>query len=280
MRTLATSRSFGSEGSITCELTRREAVGSSDLFGGLRSIQRVVLRRKRVPAFIARRLIGIVMNEPRSIDEPPSALRAIGAIEVALRHEQALRSRTEGLTWIIWGLVMAPLVLVWQWPVVYQVVVGVSWVLATFLWVPWFLLGAAATWALWRTAAIASPSMEERPQAGLRVTLGYLLFAGIVWASLWFMAVSPSPNTIAMFTIGTVWLGFGALNPFHMTTIGRKVSLAVGALTLVVGLALVLALARAPSGGQEVSHHLETLVTLSTLTLLPFIGGLWQALRG
>ena len=95
-----------------------------------------------------------------------AAREAIPLLQRALTYEDSLRSRTEGLTWALWGVVLGLVFFMYA----SMGAMGHDappWV--GFLWIGWFLVGSAITWALWKTAALPLGGGARRP-AGILVT--------------------------------------------------------------------------------------------------------------
>jgi hypothetical protein len=198
-----------------------------------------------------------------------------------MRHEDGLRARTEGLTWIVWGMSIVPMILVWP-AVLYLVGSDVSPLASIVLIPPWILMGGLASYALWRTAALAEPALHERRQAGLRVVLGYLgilLAAGLVGSALAVLGALPytHPDVIVMSYVGIVWSVTGLWNPFGLSQEGKRISLVVGLATFAAAITMIPILGSMP---RAAANAVAPLVALLTMCALPFAAGARQALRG
>src|SRR5438552_1798189 len=102
------------------------------------------------------------MPEPANAD----ALSVTAAIQTLQRYEgfeARLYLRTEGMTWMLWGLVAAGIFLTYQ--AVAPFVAGHDFLLVAFLWMPWSAAGVLATVALWRGARAANPGPATREDA-------------------------------------------------------------------------------------------------------------------
>jgi hypothetical protein len=211
---------------------------------------------------------------------PLSVESALQTLAASMRHEDALRSRTEGLTWMVWAMAIVPMVLAWP---AATAVAGDAppWALLVLI-PPWFVLGGVASYVLWRTAALADPGLHQRRQAGLRVVLGYaglsvlVALAGAGLAALGWLPYT-HPDAIAMCYAGIVWMVTGLWNPFGLSAQGRRISRLVGAITF---LAALLAMAALPAVPRATADVAAPLLALATLCGLPFAAGAWQALRG
>lgn len=212
--------------------------------------------------------------------EEMDADEALAAIGDAITREQALRSRTEGLTWMIWGIVTA------GWKLTYD---AVAWafrpappeLMVDLIWLPWVVMGGLTTTALWATAALAEPNLDEERPAGLWVTVGWTAFVILVWAVLFFgLAVAldfpGNADTMSLIVLGITWATFGAVEPVRLTDRGRRVTVAVGAILGVVG--LMAAFGVPP--GEPAQNRVSTVLATSFGGVVPLLAGLWQALRG
>lgn len=202
---------------------------------------------------------------------------AVLRIDDALEEETTLRTRTEGLTWILWGLVTAAVVLTFD--AVFFMYGGVGAVpepWSTLLWVPWVGIGAALTSVLWRSAALSRPELTERQQGGLLVTAAYIAFIVAVWFLVVWLVPGLNSDTIAVLAIGTAWLFFGVWNPFRVTPTGRRVMILQGMVILSAGILLAATL----PASQQASNQVATLVNLFASAGVPVVGGAWQATRG
>lgn len=218
-------------------------------------------------------LHGSMPEEPEP--SPAELTEAVERIDEALAEEASLRTRTEGLTWIVWGLVTLPLILTYDATAWMAGSLAGLW--AKFLWVPWVALGALLTSVLWRSAALARPGLADARQGGLTQTAAYILFILLVWFAVVWLPGRLHPDNIAIIAIGSAWTFFGALNPFGVTDTGKRVMLAVGMPTMLAGLAV----AAGTVGGTIANVNVvATLASLATTGLLPIAGGAWQATRG
>lgn len=209
-----------------------------------------------------------------------AADEALSTIEQTLAHEEGLRSRTEGLTWMIWGLVTA------GWTLTYDAVAwisrpGVPSALLNWVWLPWVVVGGAVVTALWRTAALADPALEDDRPAGALVVAGWTGFVIALWAALFFGLVGGigfpgTADTMGLIVLGVTWFTFGAVRPVRLTDRGGRVCMLVGLGLFVAGMATAFALGHEHPDANAISTVVATLVG----GLVPLGGGLWQALRG
>lgn len=200
------------------------------------------------------------------------------ALEKALSFEGALRSRTEGVTWAIWGVVLALVFFM------YGSMGDLGheppfW--ANLLWVPWVLAGSTLTWALWRTAALRFGASERHP-AGVWVTIAWIsaITAGLSIFS--FSSRFPNPEGTAPLAIGIAWLLAGATNLFRATPLGRRATIVIGLTVAIGGLAISFLLPPPSSLGssEDQARFAQGVVQGALVALVPLAVGLWQALRG
>lgn len=216
-------------------------------------------------------------------DKPTlDAQDALATISETVQLEHALRSRTEGITWMIWGLIWVGYELsfdAWAWiirPEPFDPLVG--WL----MWVPWVLAGTLITVALWRTAAVSVPELEDRRPAGWLVTAAWVLFVGVAWQGSFLLIVEPlglpgTPETLGSIVIGLAWLLFGVLNPFGVTDRGRHVAEVIGLVMIVSGVVVGGMLPHEPSA---YTNKIATLTVVPIGGLVPLLAGYWQATRG
>lgn len=196
------------------------------------------------------------------MSETMTPQEAVETLARASRWEGSLAQRTEGLTWMIWGLAMAGMFVSYG---LADALDGEP--IMPFLWAPWVIAGNLLTWALWRTAALHSteiaPMRERRRWWAVAA-----VFLGVFGVMTWVMP--PQTWAVPMILTGAVWSFMGLLIP-RMSRQGRVVSACVGVGVALAAIALVLLRVPEPVGG-----------TLATALVggIPLAGGLWQVLRG
>lgn len=216
------------------------------------------------------------MTETANARDDPSAHRPL--IERALSFEGSLRSRTEGVTWALWGMVLALVFFMYgsmgefgHEPPLWT----------NILWVPWILVGALLTWILWRSAALSLAARSRHP-AGAWVTIAWVaaITAGLSIFS--FSSRFPNPESTGILAIGIAWLLMGATNLFRATPLGRRVTIVIGLGLALVGLALSLLLPPPSAFGaaEGQARFLQGFLQGCLVALVPLAAGLWQALRG
>lgn len=191
---------------------------------------------------------------------PQEAARALAK---AASWETALRSRTEGITWMVWALVTPAIFLTYSFV---SVVAGNGWWMA-FLWAPWVFVGALTTAILWRTAALAHPPLD--PHRGRRTAMAWGMGSGAL-LFVAFLVIRPDSSLYPLAGIGLMWAAMGLFNPYGATGEGRIVSgLTGGSLVL---LAIALGLMRLP---EDVSGTISILASGA----VPLAAGVWHATR-
>jgi hypothetical protein len=192
---------------------------------------------------------------------PEDAARTIAE---ASRYEGALAERTGGLTWMVWGLVSPAIFLTYALAEAAAMPPGAVWGL---LWAPWVAGGVVATATLWRSAALAAPSLRTEPAA--RIWSRWLAATAAI-----VLAMMLAPRTGAnepLVIIGLFWVAMGGLNLIGAPPRARVVAVASGAMLLVGALGLAL------SG----IAGLESAIFAAALSgVVPFVAGILHAFRG
>lgn len=207
---------------------------------------------------------------------------ALERIDETFQRERALRSRTEGLTWMIWGVIWVGYefsfdALAWALrPEGLPASVGWG------LWLPWVATGTLVTVALWRTAAISVPALEDRKPAGWLVTVAWVTFVGLAWQGSFLFVVEPlglpgTPETLGSIVVGLAWVLFGVVNPFGVTDRGRHAAEVIGLAMIVVGVVVGGTL---PHEASAYTNKIATLIVVPVGGLAAVMVGFWQATRG
>lgn len=211
--------------------------------------------------------------------------RAVETIDRANRFEEPLRRRTEGVTWMVWGLVTMGLALganhfnLWTYESGLQH--RFSQVALLALWgLAWLGLGLALSAAVWRIAGIAAPGIGPTARRSALASAGALAVGIGVLAGLAVLAglgQRPLPWSAQMLPIGAAWWVAGVANLRRMTPLGRRVTMAIG--VTIALLAVASALLVGPGYGRGTGS--EAWMAIAAVTGgVPFLGGLWQTLRG
>lgn len=100
-----------------------------------------------------------------------TALTALQAADEIRRMQQfpdALRRRTSGLSWMIWGLAIPGLFVTYSyWGVVVDNYAPDAGPVFAILWIPWIAMGVISMIVLWRSAALVIPALNDRRRAWL-----------------------------------------------------------------------------------------------------------------
>ena len=201
-----------------------------------------------------------------------SVRQAADVLTEATRYEEALRQRTEGLTWMIWGIVTPSIWLTYG-------LVGASldtmpaW--TALLWMPWVYVGVVTTVVLWRSAALAAPRIVDGGQKGWVVGLAWFAVTSLMWWLLERGVPSLNAAVIPLFVISAAWTLFGVIDLNRTSATGRRVSIAIGAATLVAaGVVAFLA-----PGTSDAAYMTATVGSVIATSVFPLVGGFWQAMR-
>lgn len=217
------------------------------------------------------------MSETANADgEPLTPEQAASTIERARGYEAPLRRRTEGVTWMIWGLVTTGIAL--SYGVVSDYFPGYEptpWWIFAIIMLAWPLAGVLMTFATWRIAALNLPSSEDR---SLRSALSGALWLPLVYAGIGGVFVVGIATEAAAIPIGIgiAWLTLGALNPFQATRTGRRALIVIGGITLAGALGFAPFASSFPHQGYPAMRALTAVLGGG----VPFLVGLWQTLRG
>ncbi len=209
------------------------------------------------------------MGETANPGTDLTAEEAASTIAQARSYEEPLRRRTEGVTWMIWGLVPAGAQLTIdalpRYTGTYQ-----GW-MDTIPILAWVAVAVLLTYAVWRIAAFQRSVLDPRVRRTVAAALFWLpLVAAVVGASWWIAGTLAVGHDPVLFGVGVAWLVLGATDAFGTTGTGRRVLLAMGALVLLLTGVFLLA------GGPGPSSLRLILVGGS----VPFLAGLYQTLRG
>ncbi len=200
---------------------------------------------------------------------------AAETIEQAQGYEEPLRRRTEGVTWMVWGLVPAGIQLSYDASLDY--IHGFPWWLNPLILLGWALIGILFTYAVWRIAVLDRPGVREHRW---RSILGGALWLPIVYAGMGLAFVVTDVGWQGAFLplvgIGLTWLVLGLTNVFKATSIGRRTIVAVGAAILLVATTIAILVDLSSAMGR----NLTQLAAIFAGGGIPFVAGLWQSLHG
>lgn len=199
---------------------------------------------------------GDAMNETLS---PQSAARLLTD---AASFEGALQQRTEGITSMVWGAVGPGIYLSYGYAERAEGFPDWGWAV---LWIPWILASTLITFALWRSAALTAPKLDDPI-----TPLGYLWRFALITlcVSVVFAFWDPDHYGAPLLVIGAMYLVLGGLNPYGMSRRGRAVALVSGAGFLLVA---TVALSQPETG-------LGFTLTVLVSGFVPIVAGFWQTM--
>lgn len=197
---------------------------------------------------------------------------AVETIGRATAYDMPLRRRTEGVTWMVWGLATAVAFLAFSTldPTRY-----VSWLPMIVLWP---MLGIVGSAAAWRIAALSRATLA--PQASRTSGTMLIIMIGLALALVTSLAITggqgPSPFLLMSAITAIPWGAFGMLQWRRMTPGGQRTMVWTGAaMVMAMFVALQFFIV-------QDSEHTPTnmLVAVAVMGGLPFALGLWRAFRG
>ncbi|HVM44900.1 MAG TPA: hypothetical protein VM582_03100 [Candidatus Thermoplasmatota archaeon] len=188
----------------------------------------------------------------------------LAQIEAAGRIDSSIRARTEGVTWVIWGLAFAGYGLTLSTALALEGAgLGIFWGLAILA---WQAVAIAASVGIWRSVGLPFRTDVSARRATL-FFIGWWLLFGV--AERVFHAVVPAGRehaaTLAAF--GALLLVFAAANPLRFTPLGRRTGLVLAIVALAAS-GIGLALAAGPLAFAYVSGVLGISWTLAGLYAL------------
>lgn len=199
----------------------------------------------------------IPMNETMTPQE------AALAIARANRWEDRIVHRTEGMTWMIWGIVTAGI-----WVTLTAMSRGpMAIVPMTLSWSVWVLAGFALTYSLWRSAALTRPDAIHT--APWWTYLAKVAGIALAIASLHFV-IQPTTPAYPLAMMGFLWITMALLSR-RWSRLGKVTALGIGGSVVFGGLALPF-----------LATGMEAMMLTAALVggIIPVAGGFWQTLRG
>lgn len=200
---------------------------------------------------------------------------AVSTIDRAIAYTQPLRRRTEGLTWVLYGMSSALFAIsyVWMWEKGYDYSFRIF-----FVWLVGYALLAIVPGLLaWRIASIAGEqySIDARRVATAAVLVGVLLIA--VNVGLW-SVFGETRLAIALSIVllgDATWAGLAIAQWSRLSDSGRRDTWVLAGLMAAVGVALVYILR-----ADATTVDLDVLIFLASLCVIPTAAGLWRLARG
>jgi len=202
-----------------------------------------------------------------------SLQEAAATIAEARAYEEPLRRRTEGVTWMLWGLITAGVIASGS---ALELLLPLShpvYAIYPFLWLGAGVLGTKAVWSI---AGVSLPPTRE----GMRRSAVAIILAAATVAVVWLGAIVLVPVSalpaFILLGLGAPWVALGMFNPHRVSRSGRTAMVASGAAMFLAALLMI------PSLGpnHDASFHLMAVVGTFVGCGAPFIAGAVQALRG
>lgn len=201
-----------------------------------------------------------------------------GAVETLDRLEnlnEALRRRTSGLTWMVWGLVGPGIFFTYSfWALLVEFHAPTWWIAFPFLWIPWIVVGTLATVALWRSAGLVVPTVGNRRQ-GLLTFLVFLLVMNLAWPVAQAIGLTLVEPALMLGALGLASVALGVAGINCPTRDERALTLGVGLALIAVTAAGSLALPN-----RDAAYAFFSLVAPLVNGAGYFLIGIWLTLRG
>lgn len=205
------------------------------------------------------------------------ALSIQGAVATLGRMEglhEALRRRTSGLTWMVWGLVGPGIFFTYSfWALVVEFYAPSWWRAFPLLWIPWVAAGVLATLALWRSAGLVVPRVGSRRQ-GLVTFLVFLVVMNLAWPLSQALDLTPVEPALMLGALGFASAALGIAGVNCPTREERLLTLVVGLVLL--GIALLGSLALPD---RDAAYAFFSIVAPLVTGAGYFLNGLWLTLR-
>lgn len=196
-----------------------------------------------------------------------SAAEAVATIDRVSALEEPLRRRTEGVTWVVWGLVTATFLAT-------QAALGdaVPWEVWLLVWLPaWLGVGVLGTEMVWRIASLtASTLAPDARRTGVAFLLGAMALTAIMTAVYPFSGPDYVPQLVTLLVLP--WAFLAAVQWRRLTDAGRTLTLVLAVVILGLGVPTTL-------GFGALSYGSALLVAL-VAGGVPFVAGTWWTLRG
>lgn len=190
-------------------------------------------------------------------------------------YEEGLRRRTEGITWLVWGFVLAGLSLSYYAGDLARALTPDDggpkpWTLL-FPWSPWALAGGVATMVIWRSAALHVPALSRPWWQSLAGLLAVGAGIWIVFLATWLLPAGAQRVVTGPTLMGVAGLLTILLPILRLTSEGRRVGVIASAALVVGGAAIGLA---------DLGMHATGIASTALAGGAWLAAGAWQASRG
>ncbi|MBI2078145.1 MAG: hypothetical protein HYT80_07225 [Euryarchaeota archaeon] len=212
--------------------------------------------------------------ETLSVKGALDTLRKLEGLEIGLYQ------RTEGATFMLWGLVNAGIFFTFTaFGAIFEENFP-TW--ASFAWAPWVAAGMLATWALWRSAHVTAQMPASRGH-GAREMVFYLTLYSVLFVSgftLYAMSGGlgdlKEPG-IATIVLGLCSAGAAVLRRNRSTPAAQRIGIGVG--ILAIALTLVLSFAVSYSVDWQ-AYWYQSIAGVVTIGGGWFAGGFYLTMKG
>jgi hypothetical protein len=200
---------------------------------------------------------------------------AISTIDKALAYTQPLRRRTEGLTWLLFGLASAifPLSYGWIWENGFE-----RHYRLILVWLAGYaLLSIGPGLLAWRIASIVSEDYRIDPKrVAATVSVLAVLLVGLNFA-FWglFGATQLSVALNIVIFGGAAWSGLALGQWARLSQTGRRDTWLIGAAMALAGAALVYLLR-----ADTTTVALDVMIFVISMGAIPAVAGWWRLARG
>lgn len=129
---------------------------------------------------------------------------ALAALSELDGYEEALTSRTAGITWVIWGTAVPGIFMTYNTANPWIEATGMGW-LNALLWVPWIVGATLATNMLWKSQAVVLDT-EEDSKLGWLTSLGFGVTFFAILGGVYLLGLDLGPNGIPLLVTGLLTL--------------------------------------------------------------------------
>lgn len=137
---------------------------------------------------------------------PEGALAALSELE---GYEEALTSRTAGITWVIWGTAVPGIFMTYNTANPWIEAIGLGW-LNALLWIPWIVGATLATNMLWKSQAVVLDA-EEDSKLGWLTSVSFTLVFFAILGGVYLVGLDLGPNGIPLLVTGLLTLAMAGV---------------------------------------------------------------------